>query len=107
MVKRDIGGKQFEFRNTLRVLYLLQDEFKCKTIQEVLDSLSKVNTEESIRVLYIACANKGEMSFKEFSEMLQDNVGIIFINNLASEIVDGLLYAGDKKPEDSSTAKNE
>ena len=82
----------------LRVIYALQKEKKFNSFQETFNSLNYLDSYDQINLIYTAykCdSNNTEFLDKEaFINTLLDNCGVYKLTNIATEIVEGLLFSG-------------
>lgn len=97
MLTRVIGDKTYEFADTLRVVYSLRDVTGAKNLRDALQSIAHLDIDGQIQLLYLAhkVATKDKASTQEeFTGVLLDNLGILAITDLVSELADRLMYAG-------------
>lgn len=110
MITKNIGNKEFQFSNTLRVLYNLRDVFHVKTFEEVLTNLQHIEFEQQLEVIYTSykAATPAQLLIdkEEFIDYFLDNMGIISTSKLSQEIVDGLIYTGASDTEREEAEKN-
>lgn len=110
MFVHQIGNTEYQFGDTLRVLYNLKSVFKLTTFQEVLTRLQKSEFDDQFDIVYesykTATNEALRMSKSAFTEMCLDNMGIVSIAKLTEKIVEGLIYTGVSKEERGTTEKN-
>lgn len=83
---------------TLRVVYSLKESKGLKSFQEALNTLSKLDSDEQLDLLYTAykCDKRnGECLDKDtFIDLILDECGVFKLTNIVEELIDGLLYSG-------------
>lgn len=93
-----LDNRTYYCATSLRVIYALQKEKKFNSFQETLNSLNKLDSDDQINLIYTAykCdSNNTEFLDKEtFINTLLDNCGVYKLTNIATEIVEGLLFSG-------------
>lgn len=97
MLNRVIGNRNFEFADTLRVVYMLREVTGAQNMRDTLQSIAHLDIDGQIRLLYIShkVAEKDKaLSQEDFTDMLLDNLGILAITDLVSELADRLMYSG-------------
>lgn len=98
-MKLHIKDKEYELSTSLRVVYALRDISKANSLQEAIGSISKLDLDGQLELLYAAykAANRNAsdcMSKSTFVDELLDNLGIFAITNAINKLADGLLYSG-------------
>lgn len=97
-MKLHIKEKEYELSTSLRVVYALRDISKAGSLQEAIGSISKLDLDGQLELLYAAykAANRNTtcISKADFTDELLDNYGIFAITNAINELTDGLLYSG-------------
>lgn len=108
MITKTIGSEDFNFSDTLRVVYELRGPFNVKTFQEVLEKFKGMSFEEQLALLYTSykCVNPSGLSQDDFTGKLFDNLGILAVADLASQIAEGLIYTGLTPEERGKYEKN-
>lgn len=99
-IKLQIGNENFELAANLRVIYSLREITGAKNIREALKSLTSLDLEDQIQLLYAAYkANNKDttISAKEFEDKVIDNLGIFAIADVIEKLADNLMYAGLSK----------
>lgn len=107
MQKIIVDGKSYELADTMRVLYELRDITKAKNIREAMSSLTSLDVDGQIKLLYIAYKIKAKdaaMSEEDFTNMLLDNCGVFVIVDAASNLIEALMYSG-MSPEEVESKK--
>lgn len=107
MQKIIVDGKSYELADTMRVLYELRDITKAKNIREAMASLTSLDVDGQIKLLYIAYKIKAKdaaMSEEDFTNMLLDNCGVFAIVDAASNLIEALMYSG-MSPEEVESKK--
>lgn len=113
MVQIKIGEKEFNFATSLRVIYELKNMLGCKTLQDAMRQVQTLDLDNQIKLLYTAykCGKNDDpqLTSSEFNDMILDELGIIKISNIISDIVEGFMYAGlsDKEKEEAKNAQRE
>lgn len=98
-MKLHIKDKEYELSTSLRVVYALRDISKANSLQEAIGSISGLDLDGQLELLYAAykAANRNAndcMSKDVFVDELLDNLGIFAITNAINKLADGLLYSG-------------
>lgn len=112
-MKLHIKDKDYELSTSLRVVYALRDIAHAESLQEAIGSISKLDLDGQLELLYAAykAANRTSsdcLSKGEFTDEVIDNFGIFAITNAINELTDGLLYSGLSQEEiESKKAKTE
>lgn len=107
MLQMCINGKCYELADTMRVLYELRDLTHAQNIREAMTSLSKLDTDGQIELIYVAYkvkAKEAAMSKQEFVDMILDNCGVFAIVDTANKLIDALMYSG-MTPEEVESKK--
>ena len=97
MVHVEIAGKNYELADTLRVVYSIKDITGAKNLREALQSLTALDVDDQIKLLYAAYkANKNNpaMSQEEFKDLILDNCGVFAIMDMVNDLANGLMYSG-------------
>ena len=97
MVHVEIAGKNYELADTLRVVYAIKDITGAKNLREALQSLTALDVDDQIKLLYAAYkANKNNpaMSQEEFKDLILDNCGVFAIMDMVNDLANGLMYSG-------------
>lgn len=97
MVHVEIAGKSYELADTLRVVYSIKDITGAKNLREALQSLTALDVDDQIKLLYAAYkANKNNpaMSQEEFKDLILDNCGVFAIMDMVNDLANGLMYSG-------------
>lgn len=97
MVHVEIAGKSYELADTLRVIYSIKDITGAKNLREALQSLTALDVDDQIKLLYAAYkANKNNpaMSQEEFKDLILDNCGVFAIMDMVNDLANGLMYSG-------------
>ena len=93
-----LGNQTCYCATTLRVVYFIQKEKGHSTFQETLNSLNQLTTDDQINLIYTAYKcdknNKEFLDKETFTDMLLDSCGVYKLTEIATEIVDGLLFSG-------------
>jgi hypothetical protein len=109
MIEYKIAGKPYEFADTLRVAYELRNVTGANGIQEALNAVRNLGFDGQLDLLYASykVANKEKaMSRDEFYDFLLDNAGVMIIGDIASKIIDSLVYNG-LAPEEAEIKKKQ
>ncbi len=111
MVQLTMGGKTYELATSLRVVYALKDLTKAKSLQEAINSISQLDMEGQIGLLYAAYKAGGGKTDTattkvQFEDAILDNLGILAISDAINKLADGLLYSG-LSPEEAALKKAE
>lgn len=105
-MKLHVKDKEYELSTSLRVVYALRDISKAQSLQEAIGSISKLDLDGQLELLYAAykAANRNTdcMCKSAFMDELIDNFGIFAITNAINELTDGLLYSGLSEEEIAS-----
>ena len=99
MIQIKIQDKDIQLATSLRVIYELKNMMGCKTLQAAIKQVSQLDIDSQIKLLYAAYKYGGNLpedllSETEFTGLILDNLGMIKIGNLLTDIVDGFMYAG-------------
>lgn len=97
MVHVEIAGKNYELADTLRVVYAIKDITGAKNLREALQSLTALDVDDQIKLLYAAYkANKNNpaMTQEEFKDLILDNCGVFAIVDMVNDLANGLMYSG-------------
>lgn len=99
MVQLEMDGKVYDLATTLRVVYSLKDITKAKSLQESVNSISKLDLDGQIDLIYAAYKAGGgkndvTITRTNFMDMILDTQGILAISNIVNKLADGLLYSG-------------
>lgn len=97
MVHVEIASKSYELADTLRVVYSIKDITGAKNLREALQSLTALDVDDQIKLLYAAYkANKNNpaMSQEEFKDLILDNCGVFAIMDMVNDLANGLMYSG-------------
>lgn len=91
--------KDYELSTSLRVVYALRDISHAKNLQEAINSISSLDLDGQLELLYAAYKageGKGEnaVSKQKFIDDVLDTLGIFAITNAINSLADGLLYSG-------------
>lgn len=93
-----LGNRTCYCSTTLRVVYEIQKEKNFKSLQETLQSLNQLTTDDQINLIYTAYKcdkNNTEFLDKEsFINTLLDTCGIYKLTEISTGIVEGLLFSG-------------
>lgn len=108
-MKLHIKDKDYELSTSLRVVYALRDISHAKNLQEAINSISGLDLDGQLELLYAAYKageGKGDnaVSKQEFINDVLDTFGIFAITNAINELADGLLYSG-LTPEEIASKK--
>ena len=108
MITKQIGSETMEFSDTLKVAYNLREPFEVKTLQEVLSRFSHMTFEDQLTLIYTSyrAATPNAKSYKEFEDLLLNNLGVVALTNLAIKNADGLVYGGMSEEEREEYEKN-
>ena len=98
-MKLHIKDKDYELSTSLRVVYALRDISHADSLQEAIGSISKLDLDGQLELLYAAykaanSKNADCVSKNDFIDNLLDNLGIFAITNAINTLADGLLYSG-------------
>lgn len=106
-MKLHIKDKDYELSTSLRVVYALRDIAHANSLQEAIGSISKLDLDGQLELLY--AAHKAAMgkdgvcvSKETFIDDILDNLGIFAITNAINVLADGLLYSGLSEEEIAS-----
>lgn len=97
MLTQVIGGKTYEFADTLRVVYALKDITGAKSLKEALESIAHLDIDGQLRLLYVAhkvAAKEAACAQEDFVNEVLDNMGVLAVTDLVSKLADGLMYSG-------------
>ena len=97
MLNRVIGNKNYEFADTLRVVYQLREVTGAQNLRDALQSIAHLDIDGQIQLLYIShkvAAKDKAPTQEEFTDILLDNLGMLAITDLVSELADHLMYSG-------------
>lgn len=102
-----VKDREYTLATTLRVVYALRDISHANSLQEAIGSISKLDLDGQLSLLYAAYkAGEGRennaLSKTEFVDTLLDNLGIFAITNAINALTDGLLYSGLSQEEIAS-----
>ena len=94
-----VNNKEYELSTSLRVVYALRDITHAKNLQEAIGSISKLDLEGQLELLYAAYKAgggrcEGAVSKTEFIDEILDTFGIFAIADKINQLADGLLYSG-------------
>ena len=103
-MKLHIKDKDYELSTSLRVVYALRDISHANSLQEAIGSISKLDLDGQLELLYAAykaanSKNADCVSKADFIDDVLDNLGIFAITNAINALADGLLYSGLSKEE--------
>lgn len=103
-MKLHIKDKDYELSTSLRVVYALRDISHADSLQEAIGSISKLDLDGQLELLYAAykaanSKNANCVSKADFIDDVLDNLGIFAITNAINALADGLLYSGLSKEE--------
>ena len=103
-MKLHIKDKDYELSTSLRVVYALRDISHANSLQEAIGSISKLDLDGQLELLYAAYKaannrNANCVSKADFIDDVLDNLGIFAITNAINTLADGLLYSGLSKEE--------
>ena len=98
-MKLHIKDKDYELSTALRVVYALRDISHANSLQEAIGSISKLDLDGQLELLYAAykaanSKNADCVSKADFIDEVLDNLGIFAITNAINALADGLLYSG-------------
>lgn len=98
-MKLHVKDKDYELSTSLRVVYALRDISRANSLQEAIGSISKLDLDGQLELLYAAYKaangkNADCVSKSDFIDDLLDNLGIFAITNAINKLADGLLYSG-------------
>lgn len=98
-MKLHVGNTEYELSTSLRVVYALRDISHANSLQEAVGSISKLDLDGQLELLYAAykaanskCTNC--VSKEIFVDDVLDNLGIFAVTNAINTLADGLLYSG-------------
>lgn len=94
-----LKDKEYELSTSLRVVYALKEISKARSLQEAINSISRLDLDGQLELLYAAykagCGKNGTTICKEdFVGEILDSLGIFAVANKINELADGLLYSG-------------
>ena len=104
MVKITLKNEQLELATSLRVAFALRDMCGAKNLQEAIQSISGLDIEGRIDLMYAAYrAGSGKDIVKytkeEFKEAILDEFGLFALTNVINQLMDGILYSGMSEEE--------
>lgn len=104
-----IKDTSYELSTSLRVVYALRDITHAGSLQEAIASISKLDLDGQLDLLYAAykAANREDanlLSKSAFIDKVLDNFGIFAITDVINKLTDGLLYSG-LTPEEIASKK--
>lgn len=97
MFNRVIGNKSYEFADTLRVVYALREVTGAENLKDALQAIAHLDIDGQMQLLYIShkvAAKDKAPTEEEFKDILLDNLGILTITDIVSELADHLMYSG-------------
>lgn len=92
-----LGNETYELATSLRVIYALKDITHAKGLQQAISSISNLDLDGQLDLLWAAykAANADtDMSKREFTDAIIDNLGIFAITDAVNALTEGLLYNG-------------
>lgn len=94
----NVNGAVLYCATTLRVVYTFKEDKQHKTLQDALNALRDLNTDDQFDLLYSAykCDRRNTCPLDKFAfiDMLLDNFGILKLTEITNAVVEGLLYSG-------------
>ena len=108
-MKLKLGEKEYELSTSLRVVYSLKELTGAKNLQEAMSSISHLDLDGQMRLLYSAYkAGSGRqgmiISQEAFTDAVLDNLGVFALTEVVNKLTDGLLYSG-LSPEEIESKK--
>ena len=108
-MKLHVKDKDYELSTSLRVVYALRDITHAKNLQEAINSISSLDLDGQLELLYAAYKagdgrNENAISKQTFIDEMLDSLGIFAITNAINSLTDGLLYSG-LTPEEIASKK--
>lgn len=109
MLTLTLNGRDYELATSLRVVYALKDISHAASLQEAINSITRLDLDGQIALLYAAYKagggkNDNSVSQTNFADEVLDNLGIFAITDKINALADGLLYTG-LTPEEKESKK--
>lgn len=104
-----LKDKDYELSTSLRVVYALRDISHAKNLQEAIGSISELDLDGQLELLYAAYKagggrNDDSVTKTEFMDAVLDSLGIFAVTEAINTLADGLLYSG-LSPEEIAAKK--